>query len=121
MKEHFRQSMAWLHTWTGLFAGWVMFFVFVTGSAAFFCDEITRWMQPELPLRVEQRYPPTAEMAETALDFLAKQREPAKRWVIYFPTDGRRTGNVGTRTRGCAGIKPFWKSGGVRERNGSTR
>jgi uncharacterized iron-regulated membrane protein len=31
-----------------------MFFVFVTGTAAFFNDEITRWMQPELPLRVEQ-------------------------------------------------------------------
>jgi uncharacterized iron-regulated membrane protein len=107
MKEHFRQSMAWLHTWTGLLAGWVMFFVFVTGTAAFFCDEITRWMQPELPLRVEPQFPPTAEMAETAVDFLARQREPANGWGIWFPTDGRRIGNVGHKGAGCAVIKPF--------------
>ena len=32
MNTSFRQSMAWLHTWTGLVVGWVLFFVFVTGS-----------------------------------------------------------------------------------------
>jgi uncharacterized iron-regulated membrane protein len=115
MKEHFRQSMAWLHTWTGLLAGWVMFFVFVTGTAAFFCDEITHWMQPELPLRVEQQFPPTAEMAEKALDFLARQREPANGWVIYFPTDGRRIGNVGHKGPGLRGyqtaLEVWWGAG----------
>jgi uncharacterized iron-regulated membrane protein len=109
MKEHFRQSMAWLHTWTGLLAGWVMFFVFVTGSTAFFCDEITRWMQPELPLRVKQQYPPTAEMAEKALDFLARQREPAGMWVIDFPTDGRRIGNLGHKGTGLRDYQTFFE------------
>lgn len=42
--------MAWLHTWSGLVVGWVLFFVFVTGTAGYFNSEITRWMQPELPL-----------------------------------------------------------------------
>jgi hypothetical protein len=121
MKEHFRQSMAWLHTWTGLLAGWVMFFVFVTGTAAFFNDEITRWMKPELPLRVEQHYPPTAEMAERALDFLARQREPSNYWLIWFPTDGERIGNRGIKGRDCAAIKPRWKLIGAREGNGSIR
>jgi uncharacterized iron-regulated membrane protein len=120
MKEHFRQSMAWLHTWTGLLAGWVMFFVFVTGTAAFFCDEITRWMSPELPLRVEQQYPPTAEMAERALDFLAKQREPSDDWLIDFPSDGRRIGNLGHHSgmTGLRGYQSFlkvrWGAGGER-------
>jgi uncharacterized iron-regulated membrane protein len=120
MKEHFRQSMAWLHTWTGLLAGWVMFFVFVTGTAAFFCDEITRWMLPELPLRVEQQYPPTAEMAEKAVDFLAKQREPSDYWIIDFPSDGRRIGNLGhhggmTGLRGYQSfLKVRWGAGGER-------
>jgi uncharacterized iron-regulated membrane protein len=111
MKEHFRQSMAWLHTWAGLLAGWVMFFVFVTGTAAFFCDEITRWMSPELPLRVEQQFPPTAEMAEKAVDFLAKQREPANGWVIEFPSDGRRIGNLGHHggMTGLRGYQSFLK------------
>ena len=47
MKDAFRQSMAWLHTWVGLVAGWLLFFVFVTGTAGYFQQEISRWMQPE--------------------------------------------------------------------------
>ncbi|MFV0278307.1 MAG: PepSY domain-containing protein, partial [Parahaliea sp.] len=49
MKEGFRQSMAWLHTWSGLVVGWVLFFVFATGTAGYFTYEITRWMEPERP------------------------------------------------------------------------
>ena len=29
MKEGFRQSMSWLHTWGGLITGWILFFVFL--------------------------------------------------------------------------------------------
>ena len=46
----FRQSMKWLHTWVGLMVGWVLFFMFITGTAGYFDDEITRWMEPERPL-----------------------------------------------------------------------
>ncbi|XOT98199.1 PepSY domain-containing protein, partial [Alcaligenes pakistanensis] len=42
--------MAWLHTWVGLVVGWILFFVFVTGTAGYVDDEITRWMEPERPL-----------------------------------------------------------------------
>ena len=34
MKEGLRQSMAWLHTWTGLLLGWLLFAMFATGTAA---------------------------------------------------------------------------------------
>ena len=51
MKEGFRQSMAWLHTWTGLVVGWVLFFVFLTGTAGYVQIELTRWMQPEKALQ----------------------------------------------------------------------
>ena len=47
MKDSLRQCTSWLHTWTGLVVGWVLFFVFVTGTAGYFQHEITRWMQPE--------------------------------------------------------------------------
>jgi hypothetical protein len=29
MKDYFRQSMAWLHTWVGLLLGWVLYFMFI--------------------------------------------------------------------------------------------
>lgn len=32
MKEGFRQAMAWLHTWTGLIFGWLLFAIFLTGT-----------------------------------------------------------------------------------------
>ena len=48
MKEGFRQSQAWLHTWSGLIVGWLLFMIFITGTLSFFRDEITYWMRPEL-------------------------------------------------------------------------
>ncbi len=48
MKNSFRLSLTWLHTWSGLLLGWILFAVFVTGTATYFRHEITRWMQPEL-------------------------------------------------------------------------
>ena len=41
MKNGFRQSMAWLHTWSGLLVGWVLFLVFAAGMAAYWRPEIT--------------------------------------------------------------------------------
>lgn len=43
----FRQAMAWLHTWGGLWAGWVLFAIFFTGTLGVFDEPITRWMKPE--------------------------------------------------------------------------
>ena len=48
-KQGLRQAMAWLHTWGGLWACWVLFVVFLTGSLGVFDDPITRWMKPHLP------------------------------------------------------------------------
>lgn len=30
----FRQANAWLHTWTGLLLGWLLYAVFLTGTRA---------------------------------------------------------------------------------------
>ena len=48
MRAGFRQSMAWLHAWSGLVVGWVLFAVFVTGTASYYRSEISQWMRPEL-------------------------------------------------------------------------
>ncbi|MFP6848311.1 MAG: PepSY-associated TM helix domain-containing protein [Pseudomonas sp.] len=54
-KTALRQSMAWLHTWGGLWACWVLFVVFLTGTFGVFDDAITRWMKPQLPQASETR------------------------------------------------------------------
>jgi len=39
--------MTWLHTWTGLLAGWGLFFVFLTGTFGCGNAEVDRRMRPE--------------------------------------------------------------------------
>ncbi|MDN5540760.1 PepSY domain-containing protein, partial [Comamonas sp.] len=47
-QEGFRQAMSWLHTWSGLLLGWLLFAIFVTGTLSFFKNEFNLWMRPEL-------------------------------------------------------------------------
>ena len=48
MHKSIRQSMAWLHSWTGLLLGWLLFAIFVMGTASYYRHEINLWMQPKL-------------------------------------------------------------------------
>lgn len=75
-----RQSMAWLHTWAGLLVGWLLLAIFATGTSAYFQDEITRWMQPEI---TGQRQITLA--SERALDWLQKNQPGADSWSITLP------------------------------------
>lgn len=82
MKEGFRQSMAWLHTWSGLVVGWILFAVFVTGTMTYFRPEISRWARPEL--RDVQAHPNAATKAIAAL----RERAPnSPRWFITLPEE----------------------------------
>jgi uncharacterized iron-regulated membrane protein len=85
MKEGFRQCMAWLHTWTGLILGWVLYFIFVTGTAGYFDTEIDRWMEPERPLATTPRT--VAESTALARSYLEKNAPQAERWYISMPSD----------------------------------
>ena len=69
MKDAFRQSMAWLHTWVGLVAGWLLFFVFVTGTAGYFQQEISRWMQPERMVTVAAAEVDRTILTDRAIEF----------------------------------------------------
>lgn len=89
MKDHFRQSMAWLHTWVGLLLGWVLYFMFITGTAGYLDSEIDRWMQPEWPAATSGHDAlALTRLAEAAL----VERAPgdAKGWWIDYPL-GRET------------------------------
>jgi uncharacterized iron-regulated membrane protein len=46
MFPHFRQSMAWLHTWFGLVLGYVLMVCFFFGAVSVFDREIDRWALP---------------------------------------------------------------------------
>ncbi|RYY01410.1 MAG: PepSY domain-containing protein [Gammaproteobacteria bacterium] len=83
MKNGFRQSMAWLHTWTGLVVGWILFFVFVTGNLGRFDTEIDRWMKPELK-------PETASLTQSvdaAQQRLQSRAANAESWTIWPATN----------------------------------
>jgi len=87
MKEGFRQAMAWLHTWAGLVFGWLLFAIFLTGTLAYFKDEISHWMQPEIPARAV-----TSEASLTlAQEYLQQHAAGASRWLIDLP-DAREPG-----------------------------
>lgn len=86
MKEGFRQSMNWVHTYSGLLVGWVLFMVFAAGTAAYFRDEITFWMKPELH-QASLAIPPQTEMTERAISELQRRAPHGQRWFITLPTE----------------------------------
>lgn len=89
MKNGFRQSMAWVHTWGGLTLGWVLFFIFLTGTLGYFDTEIDRWMKPELPVEKTS----LAESVAIAEARLQQQAPAAKRWFIS-PATSRDNPNL---------------------------
>ncbi len=81
MKNGFRQSMAWLHTWTGLLVGWLLLLIFMAGTASYYREEISRWMRPELP-----RSTVTGEVAAArAITFLQHKAPQAESWNVTLP------------------------------------
>lgn len=85
MKNGFRQSMAWLHTWVGLLLGWLLYFMFITGTAGYLDTEIDRWMMPEAP--VASYSIPPKQTLKAATDYLNEQAPQAQRWFIDLPLD----------------------------------
>ncbi|MEM9422324.1 MAG: PepSY-associated TM helix domain-containing protein, partial [Pseudomonadota bacterium] len=76
--------MSWMHTWTGLLFGWVLYFMFLTGSAGYYDTEIDRWMQPENPAPVEVVDP--AALFQAGLDYASAQSPGADEYYILLPT-----------------------------------
>lgn len=79
--KRFRPAMAWLHTWSGLVVGWVLFSIFVTGTASYYKAQITRWMRPELS---EMAVDPIAA-ATLAGEFLIRQMPDPAGWYVQLP------------------------------------
>lgn len=74
--------MTWLHTWTGVVAGCLLFAIFLTGTLSYFKNEITAWMQPE----VRQLNSPENALNNAQI-YLSKHASDAKKWTIQLPTE----------------------------------
>jgi uncharacterized iron-regulated membrane protein len=82
MREGFRHSMSWLHTWMGLTIGWLLYFVYLTGTLGYLDTEIDYWMKPDRPHFVEtgtQRQQLTLAQA-----YLQKAAPDAASWNIQM-------------------------------------
>ncbi|GJE49754.1 hypothetical protein GOFOIKOB_2794 [Methylobacterium tardum] len=99
MGKTFRQSMAWLHAWSGLVVGWVLFAVFVTGTASYYRSEISQWMRPEL--RTDRTFGPAdlAAAAERGVAHLQAHAGGARTWFITLPQAERPV------------LELFWRTG----------
>lgn len=93
MKEGFRQAMAWLHTWTGLIFGWLLFAIFLTGTLSYFKDEINHWAQPEVR---RHALDPAASLG-LAQRYLEGNAGHAGSWMIRLPNEREAAVNVGWR------------------------
>jgi len=81
--EGIRQSMSWLHTWAGLLLGWVLYAMFMTGTLAFFRDEITAYMKPEVQVQAV-----TSDQAMiTGVRYLQTHAPDALRWFVMPYSD----------------------------------
>ncbi|MDR2625257.1 MAG: PepSY domain-containing protein, partial [Zoogloeaceae bacterium] len=79
-----RQSMSWLHGWSGLLLGWLCYAIFLTGTTAYFRQEITSWMRPEA---VPSASVTTEEAARVALARLQTLAPRAGQWRVELPDD----------------------------------
>ena len=82
MSGRFRQTQASLHTWSGLIVGWVLYAMFLAGTVSFWREEITRWTQPEIGVRV------AAEVdVANAQRYLQAHAPHAAQWDIALPDE----------------------------------
>ncbi|MDR1889011.1 MAG: PepSY domain-containing protein, partial [Zoogloeaceae bacterium] len=90
-----RQSMSWLHTWSGLLLGWLLFAIYVTGALSYVRNEITFWMQPELH-KADSR-----QIAfDRALQVLSREAANATQWTLTLP--GPRNPTLGLSWQSAA-------------------
>jgi uncharacterized iron-regulated membrane protein len=89
MKPDFRRTMIWLHTYSGLLFGWVIFAIWVTGTLSYYNDEITQWMKPELGSQ-----PPTQQIINASLQELTLRAPNAKQWRIILPNERSNKLNI---------------------------
>jgi len=80
MAREFRKPMTWLHTWSGVIVGWLLFAIFVTGTSSYYRGEITLWMQPETHKSVVSE-----NTFDIALEKALKASQKSKNVTVTLP------------------------------------
>ncbi|WP_420143054.1 PepSY-associated TM helix domain-containing protein [Sphingobium sp.] len=83
LRDGARQAMAWLHGWTGLLLGHVLFIICLAGTLSVFKPEISRWMRPEISGQADPVRAITA-----ATNWLTANTTGSTGWYLTAP-DGR--------------------------------
>jgi len=86
MENSYRKSMTWLHTYTGLILGWLLFAIFVSGTSSYYEKEITIWMKPELHKSQESE-----KTLDIAIDKALENIENSNRVSIELPNNRNNT------------------------------
>ncbi|MBJ7375345.1 PepSY-associated TM helix domain-containing protein [Sphingobium sp.] len=83
VRDGARQAMTWLHGWTGLLLGHILFIICLAGTLAVFKPEISRWMRPEISGQADPVRAITA-----ATEWLSTNTTGSAGWYLSAP-DGR--------------------------------
>lgn len=86
IRQGTRQVMAWLHGWTGLALGWVLFVMCLAGTMSVFKPEISRWMRPEATASAGR-----VEAIAAATNWLAGNARGSTGWYLTAPNDRANT------------------------------
>lgn len=84
MEQGFRASMNWLHTWSGVVLGGLLFAIFWMGTLSVFDREIDRWMAPMTRLATSERMAPL-EALRPHYEAAVAAKSPV--WAFTFPTE----------------------------------
>ncbi len=79
-----RQTMSDLHIWVGLLAGWILYAMFLTGTASYFRDEISRYTRPEISTPAQ--LPPAPEVSARLVSQLMADTPGARQISLTLPS-----------------------------------
>lgn len=103
MKPGLRPSMTWLHDWSGLVIGWVLFAIALAGTLSVFRDEIGDWARPEARCCATD----SAASGAAAIHWLARQAPKASAWYI-LPAGPRSSTSYAVYADPQAGFIQRW-------------
>ena len=97
--------MSDLHIWAGLLVGWILYSMFLTGTVAYFRDEMSQWMRPELP--AQQQVPDAAEVAQRLVGTLSALAPASPQWSFSLPDERTNTASAFWRNPQLPGRRGF--------------